>query len=97
MWHMFMEVLLMLKTNMQADNIIRFRQEVAAGRAGTQIAYMTTYLNSIERKSEAFFDGINGGRTSVTSPQGTERELDEPEGELHDCARGLSDGWGILW
>ena len=59
---------------MSVDNIMRFRQEIAAGRAGTQVAYMTTYLDSIERRSDAYFDSIEGrpavGRTGqLGSPQ----------------------------
>ena len=45
---------------MSIDNIMRFRQEIAADRAGTQVAYLTTYLDSIERRSDAYFDSIEG-------------------------------------
>jgi len=59
---------------MNDNNIMRFRQEISADRAGTQVAYMTTYLDSIERRSDAFFDSIEGrpaiGRTGqLGSPQ----------------------------
>ncbi|MCL2616027.1 MAG: copper amine oxidase N-terminal domain-containing protein [Defluviitaleaceae bacterium] len=95
---------------MSADNIIRFRQEIASGRAGTQVAYMTTYLDSIERKSEAFFDGIEGrpavGRIAQSNSYQIKGQPGSPQvrirleglDELEDALQPLTNitGSGIL-